>query len=67
MHQPTATRSNRVTAVFQDATMLAFDLCRDTTFGQLAERIGNLARLHGGLFLPVHVSLASGRRIASSC
>ena len=47
--------------------MLAFDLCRDTTFGQLAERIDHLARLHGGLFLPVHVSLASGRPIASSC
>jgi len=47
--------------------MLAFDLCRDTTFGQLAERIGDLARLHGGLFLPVHMSLASGRRIVFSC
>ena len=49
MRQPKVIQSNRVTAVFQDATMLAFDLRLDTTFGQLAERIGNLARLHGGL------------------
>jgi hypothetical protein len=64
MRQPTETRSNRVRAVFQDATMLAFDLGNDATFGQLAERIGDLSRFHGGLFLPVHVRLAPGRRIA---
>jgi hypothetical protein len=53
-----ALRSNRVTAVFQDATLLAFDLNPETSLGDLAVQIGKLARLHGGLFLPVHVRLA---------
>ena len=64
MRKPATTRSNRVRAVFRDATMLAFDLGRETTLGQLAEQICNLAQFHGGLFLPVHVRLAPGRRIA---
>ena len=64
MHRPTETQSNRVRAIFQDATMLAFDFGHDATLGQLAEKIGNLSRFHGGLFLPVHVRLAPGRRIA---
>jgi hypothetical protein len=50
--------------VFQDATMFAFDLGGETTLGQLAERVCNMARFHGGLFLPVHVRLAQCRRIA---
>jgi hypothetical protein len=57
----TAPRSNQVRAVFQDATMFAFDLDRETTFGQLAEEIEKLAECHGRLFLPVHVRLARGR------
>jgi hypothetical protein len=58
MREPETTQSNLVRAVFQDTTMLAFDSGRDTTLGQLAEKISNLARFHGGLFLPVHVRLA---------
>jgi hypothetical protein len=58
MHEPAAPRSNRVRAVFQDATMLAFDSGRETTLGQLAEQLGKLAEFHGGLFLPVQVRLA---------
>jgi hypothetical protein len=65
MRKPKTTQSNRVRAVFQDATLLAFDLGRETTLGQLAEQISNLARFHGGLFLPVYVRLAPGRRIAA--
>ena len=64
MHKPAATQSNKVRAVFKDATILAFDLSRDTTLGQLAEKIGNMARFHGGLFVPVQVRLALGRRVA---
>jgi hypothetical protein len=48
--------------MFRDATMVAFDLAGDATLGQLAERIGRLARLHGGLFLPVQVRLEPARR-----
>jgi hypothetical protein len=50
--------------VFKDATILAFDLSRDTTLGQLAEKIWKLARFHGGLVVPVHVRLALGPRVA---
>jgi hypothetical protein len=57
MDVPTAPRANRVTVVFQDATLLAFDLDPDTSFGELAEQIGETAELHGGLFLPVYVQL----------
>jgi hypothetical protein len=60
MHAQAASPSNRVRAVFQDATMLAFDLDHETTLAQLAERIGELAEFHGGLYLPVHVRLARG-------
>jgi hypothetical protein len=61
MHGREIPRSNRVTAVFQDATMRAFDLDRETTFGELAEEIGKLANFHGGLFLPVQVQMGQGR------
>ena len=60
MGDPATSLSNRVRAVFGDSTMLAFDLHRDVTFGQLAEHIGNLAEFHDGLSLPVHVRLARG-------
>jgi hypothetical protein len=43
--------------------MLAFDSGRDTTLGQLAEHIANLAQGHGGLFLPVLVRFTPNRRI----
>jgi hypothetical protein len=58
MDMRTASRLNRVTAMFQDATTLAFDLSRETSLGELAVRIGELASPHGGLSLPVHVRLA---------
>ena len=64
MRKPASTKSNRVKAMFKDATILAFDFARDITFGQLAEKIGNMARFHGGLFVPVQVRLAVGRRVA---
>jgi hypothetical protein len=64
MRKPAETQANRVRAMFRDATILAFYLNRDTTLGQLAEKIGNMARFHGGLFVPVHVRLALGRRVA---
>jgi hypothetical protein len=62
MHAQPVLRSNRVSAVFQDATMLVMDLDREATLGQLAEEIGELAKFHGGLFLPVHVRLARHHR-----
>jgi hypothetical protein len=52
---------NRVTAVFQDATLLDFDLDPETSLGELAVKVGKIARPRGGLFLPVHVRLAAGR------
>jgi hypothetical protein len=62
MPRPATYWPNQVRAVFQDATMLAFDSDRSTTLGQLAEEIGKLAEFHGGLYLPVHVRLARGHR-----
>jgi hypothetical protein len=55
MHALPVLQSNRVSAVFQDATMLVLDLDREATLGELAEEIGELAKFHGGLFLPVRV------------
>jgi hypothetical protein len=49
-----AQKPNRVTAVFQDSR-LSFDLTRDATFAQLAERLGRLGEAHGGLPLTVDV------------
>jgi hypothetical protein len=46
-------RANRVTALFHDATLLAFDLHPDTSLGELAAQIAKAAEPHGGLFLPV--------------
>jgi hypothetical protein len=39
--------------------MFTFDLSGNVTLGQLAEHVERLSRLHGGLFLPVQVRLAS--------
>jgi hypothetical protein len=61
MEAPTTPRSNRVTAVFQDATLVAFDLDPEASLGELAAQIGKAGRSHGGLFLPVHIRLATGR------
>jgi hypothetical protein len=47
-------KPNRVTAVFQDSR-LSFDLARGATFAQLAERLGGLGEVHGGLPLSVEL------------
>jgi hypothetical protein len=52
--QRNAQKPNRVTAIFQDAR-LSFDLAREATFAQLAERLGTLGEAHGGLPLSVDV------------
>ena len=49
-----AQKPNRVTAVSQDSR-LAFDLARGATFAQLAERLGRLGEVHGGLPLSVEL------------
>jgi hypothetical protein len=64
MRKPASTKFNRVKAMFKDATIPAFNFGQDTTLGQLAEKIGNMARFHGGLFVPVQVRLAVGQRVA---
>jgi hypothetical protein len=66
MQRQAIPRSNRVRAVFQDTTMRAFDLDREATFGELAEKIGKLANFHGGLFLPVQVQLGKAAHQSSS-
>ena len=50
----TAQKPNRVTAVFNNAK-LSFDLAREATFAQLAERLGRLGETHGGMPLSVDV------------
>jgi hypothetical protein len=50
--------ANRVLAFCQDTTLLAFTFDRETTLGQLADRLGTLATPHGGLSLAVQVRLA---------
>jgi hypothetical protein len=62
MAAPTEPQSNRVTALFRDATLLAFNLDPEMSLGELAVRIGSAARPHGGLLLPVYVQLAAGQR-----
>ncbi|MBV9200906.1 MAG: hypothetical protein JO320_27800 [Alphaproteobacteria bacterium] len=55
-------KANRVTAVFQHSK-LSFDLARGTTFAQLAERLGNLERAHGGPPLSVDVRVPVDRSL----
>ena len=45
---------NRVTAVFQGAA-LSFDMAPETTLAQLAEQLGILGDIHGGLPLSIDV------------
>ena len=54
MLEKTAPELNWVSAVFQGAA-LSFDLAREATLAQLAERLGVLGQIHGGL-LHVRVS-----------
>ena len=55
-----AQQPNRVTAMFQHAT-LSFDIERGATLGQLAERLSMLSEFHGGLPLSVDVRVAVDR------
>ena len=54
MREKASPQLNWVTAVFQDAA-LSFNLAREATLAQLAERLGVLGQFHGGL-LHVRVS-----------
>lgn len=49
-------QSSRVTAIFEDAA-LAFNLRRGATLEELAEELGALGELYGGLPLYVDVRL----------
>jgi hypothetical protein len=49
---------NRVMAVFVDAA-LAFNLAPDATLAELAEELGALGEIYGGLPLYVDVRLAA--------
>ena len=51
---------NRVTAIFQHAT-LSFELAREATLEQLAEQLSMLSELHGGLPLSVDVRVPVDR------
>ncbi len=59
MREERVDKANRVAAVFKDAALF-FD-SRGTTLAQLAERLGSLGEIHGGLLLPVHVRVAAER------
>ena len=50
--------TSRVMAIFQDAA-LAFNLPRDATMAELAEELGALGELYGGLPLYVDVRVAA--------
>jgi hypothetical protein len=50
------TRPSRVMAVFQEAA-LSFNLPREATLGDLAEELGALGKIYGGLPLYVDVRL----------
>jgi hypothetical protein len=54
-----AKQPNRVTAVFQNAA-LSFNTPRETTLAQLAEKLGSLGEIHGGLPLSVNVRVHVG-------
>jgi len=50
-------QSNRVMAIFEEAA-LAFNLRRGATLGELAEELGALGQIYGGLPLYVDVRLS---------
>lgn len=58
MRMKSGARPNRVTAVFQNAA-LTFNVTRDTTLAQLAEKLGALSEIHGGLPLSVNIRVAA--------
>jgi hypothetical protein len=55
-----AQHANRVTAMFQNAT-LSFDIERGATLEQLAEQLSMLSEIHGGLPLSVDVRVPVDR------
>ena len=55
-----AQQPNRVTAMFQNAT-LSFDIERGATLEQLVEQLSMLSELHGGLPLSVDVRVPIDR------
>jgi hypothetical protein len=54
-------RPNRVTAIFKNAA-LTFDVARETTLAQLAEKLCMLGEMHGGSPLLIDVRVTAGRR-----
>lgn len=58
MRMKSGARPNRVTAVFQNGA-LTFKVGRDTTLAQLAEKLGALSEIHGGLPLSVDIRVAA--------
>ena len=58
MRDTARTSPNRVMAVFLDAA-LAFNLPPDATLAELAEELGALGEIYGGLPLYVDVRLAA--------
>ena len=50
-------RPNRVTTVFQHAA-LSFEMAREATCAQLAEQVGILCEILGGLPLSVDIRIA---------
>jgi hypothetical protein len=60
MDSKPAQQPNRVTAMFQHAT-LSFDFERGATLEQLVEQLSILSELHGGLPLSVDVRVPVDR------
>lgn len=60
MRDRTSQQLSRVTAVFRGGA-LSLDLARETTLAQLAEQLGVLGEIYGGLLLPVNVLVAADR------
>ena len=60
MYCDTSAKPNRVTAEFLHAK-LSFEISRDVTLAQLAERLCILGEIHGGLPLSVDVHVAMNR------
>jgi hypothetical protein len=58
MRKKTGARPNRVTAIFENAA-LTFNVRRDTTLAQIAEKLSALSEIHGGLPLSVNVRVAA--------
>jgi hypothetical protein len=57
MYCDTGAKPNRVTAEFQHAK-LSFEIPRDATLAQLAERLCMLSEIHGGLPLSIDLQVA---------